>query len=53
MVMTASRAFERRSLGERTREADIAFYVAEGARLGFEVVTYDPRERQAPLLEAV
>lgn len=42
MIMTASRAFERRSLGERTREADIAFYLAEGARLGFEVVTEDP-----------
>lgn len=55
MIMTASRAFGRRSLGERTREADIAFYVAEGARLGFEVVTRDPQghEGQAPLLEAI
>ena len=42
MIMTASRAFERRSLGERTKEADIAFYLAEGARLGFEIVTEDP-----------
>jgi len=43
MIMTASRAFGRRSLGERTREADIAFYVEEGARLGFSVVTEDPQ----------
>lgn len=41
MIMTASRAFGRKSLGERTREADITFYVEEGARLGFEVVTED------------
>ena len=52
MIMTASRAFERQSLGERTKEANIAFYVAEGARLGFEVVTGDPqRPVAAPILE--
>lgn len=44
MIMTASRAYGRKSLGERTREADIAFYVEEGARLGFEVVTEDVTE---------
>ncbi|CAA9582054.1 MAG: Acetylornithine aminotransferase [uncultured Truepera sp.] len=53
MIMTASRAFERRSLGEGTREADIAFYVAEGARLGFEVVTGPPFLPAPTLLEAV
>ena len=52
MIMTASRAFERKSLGERTKEANISFYVAEGARLGFEVVTSDPQRPQAaPILE--
>ena len=44
MIMAASRAFERKSLGDVTKEADIAFYVAEGARLGFEVVTGDPQQ---------
>ncbi len=43
MIMSASRAFDRKSLGEVTKEADIAFYVAEGVRLGFEVVTADPQ----------
>ncbi len=54
MIMTASRAFERKSLGERTKEANIAFYVAEGERLGFEVVTGDPqRPVPAPISEVV
>ena len=53
MIMTASRAFKRRSLGERTKEADIVFYVAEGARLGFEVVTGDPQKPARAPLEAV
>ena len=57
MIMTASRAFERRSLGERTKEADIAFYLAEGARLGFEIVTEDPlytdeRLEDIPIIKA-
>jgi len=43
MVMAASRAFDRKSLGGVTKEADVAFYLAEGARLGFEVVTRDPQ----------
>ncbi len=52
MIMTASRAFGRKSLGESTKEVNIAFYVAEGARLGFEVVTSDPQgPPQAPILE--
>lgn len=41
MIMTATRAFERRSLGPATKSADIAFYLREGARLGFEIVTRD------------
>ena len=54
MIMTASRTFERKSLGERTKEANIAFYVAEGERLGFRVVTGDPeRPQAAPMLEMV
>jgi acyl-phosphate glycerol 3-phosphate acyltransferase len=44
MIMTASGAFERKSLGERTKEANIAFYLAEGSRLGFDIVTEDPSE---------
>ncbi len=43
MIMTASRAFGRKSLGERTKDANIAFYLEEGARLGFEIVTEDPQ----------
>ncbi len=41
MIMTASHAFDRRSLGGATRSADIEFYLTEGARLGFEIVTRD------------
>lgn len=43
MIMTATRAFERKSLGPVTRSADIDFYLAEGERLGFEIVTRDER----------
>ena len=43
MIMTATRAFERKSLGPVTRSADIDFYLAEGERLGFEIVTRDDR----------
>ena len=41
MIMTATRAYDRRSLGPRTRTADIEFYLREGERLGFEIVTRD------------
>lgn len=41
MIMTASHAFDRRSLGPVTRTADIEFYLREGERLGFEIVTRD------------
>jgi predicted amino acid dehydrogenase len=48
MIMTATRAFDRASLGPQTRTNDIEWYLAEGERLGFEIVTRDPREA-APL----
>lgn len=41
MIMTATRAFDRKSLGPQTRTADIDFYLEAGARLGFEIVTRD------------
>ena len=43
MILTATRAYERRSLGAGTRSKDIAFYLREGERLGFEIVTRDLR----------
>jgi predicted amino acid dehydrogenase len=44
MIMTATRAFDRASLGPQTRTADIEWYLAEGERLGFEIVTRDQRD---------
>lgn len=41
MIMTATRAFDRRSLGGMTRTADIAYYLEAGESLGFEIVTED------------
>jgi len=41
MIMTAAHAYDRRSLGGRTRTEDIAFYLREGEELGFEIVTRD------------
>ena len=43
MIMTATRSFDRRSLGPMTRSADIAYYLEAGERLGFEIVTEDDR----------
>ncbi len=43
MIMSATRAFHRKSLGNATKSADIEFYLREGARLGFEIVTRDER----------
>lgn len=43
MIMTACRAFERRSLGPMTRTADIDFYLEAGEALGFEIITRDAR----------
>ncbi len=47
MIMTATRAFDRASLGPQTRSADIEWYLAEGERLGFEIVTRDVRDALA------
>lgn len=41
MIMTATRAFDRASLGAATRSANIDFYLEEGERLGFEIITRD------------
>jgi predicted amino acid dehydrogenase len=43
MIMAATGAFDRASLGQATRSADIAFYLEQGERLGFEIVTRDDR----------
>ena len=43
MIMTATRSFDRTSLGTRTRTTDIEYYLEEGERLGFEIVTRDPQ----------
>lgn len=43
MIMTATRAFDRASLGASTRSADIEYYLSEGERLGFEIITRDER----------
>ena len=41
MIMSATKALERKSLGPRTKSENIAFYLREGERLGFEVITRD------------
>lgn len=43
MILTATGEYSRRSLGNGTRSADIEFYLLEGERLGFEIVTRDAR----------
>lgn len=43
MILTATGDHSRRSLGSGTRSADIEFYLLEGERLGFEIVTRDAR----------
>lgn len=43
MILTATKEYDRRSLGAGTRSKDIAFYLREGERLGFEIVTRDLR----------
>ena len=43
MILTATGAYERKSIGNGTRSADIEFYLLEGERLGFEIVTRDAR----------
>lgn len=49
MILTATRAYDRRSLGSATRSADIEFYLLEGERLGFEIVTRDARLAPVPV----
>jgi predicted amino acid dehydrogenase len=44
MIMTATRAFDRASLGPQTRSADIEWYLDQGTKLGFEIVTRDLRD---------
>ena len=41
MIMTATHAFDRASLGPSTKSANIDFYLTEGERLGFEIITRD------------
>lgn len=43
MILTATGDYDRRSLGNGTRSNDIEFYLLEGERLGFEIVTRDAR----------
>jgi acyl-phosphate glycerol 3-phosphate acyltransferase len=43
MIMTATKAFERKSLGASTKTADIEFYLHQGQLLGFEIITRDQR----------
>jgi len=43
MILTATGDYGRRSIGNGTRSADIEFYLLEGERLGFEIVTRDGR----------
>ncbi len=51
MIMTATRAYDRKSLGATTKSDNIDFYLQEAERLGFEIVTRD--ERVARLVEFV
>lgn len=47
MIMTATQAWDRASLGPSTRSADIDFYLTEGERLGFQIITKDERSEAA------
>lgn len=51
MVMAATKAYDRASLGDVTKSANITFYLEEAKNLGFEIVTRD--ERMTQDLEAV
>ncbi len=46
MIMAASKAYDKTSLGESTKTANIDFYLAEAERLGFEVMTRDSSVKQ-------
>lgn len=43
MIMSATKAYDRASVGPSTRSANIDFYLAEGQRLGFEIITQDEK----------
>jgi predicted amino acid dehydrogenase len=43
MIMAATKAFDKASLGNLTKTANIEFYLQEGKHLGFEIVTRDER----------
>lgn len=47
MIMSATEAYDRASIGPATRSADIDFYLAEGQRLGFEIITEDEKRTAA------
>ena len=38
MIMTATRAYDRKSLGHRTSRENMAFYLEQGAHLGFTLI---------------
>jgi len=38
MILAAERAFEKKSLGGETKSKNIAYFVAQAERLGFEVL---------------
>ena len=46
MIMTATKAFDKKSLGASTRAANINYYLTEGDALGFEIITRDERVAQ-------
>lgn len=47
MIMTATRDFDKASLGAATRSASIDYYLREGERLGFEIITRDEHAASA------
>ena len=49
MIMTATKSFDKASIGPATRSANIEYYLEQGEVLGFEVVTRDERVREPEL----
>lgn len=47
MILAATREYGRRSLGGTTRTSDMEFFLREGERLGFDIVTSDPQVARA------
>jgi len=47
MILAATREYGRRSLGGTTRTSDMEFFLREGERLGFDIVTTDPQVARA------